>query len=260
MRHKHMKKLLIRTFTGLAIILILAAGAGLWYLHNIFLPEKLKPLIISMAKEKAGVKIDLENVYYNFPREFSVRGLSLYEKDIPSKKFFTIKETNIVFRPMAIFLKKQLVITKVKLKTLEIFPGPGHTFTSKGDIFIDGEFILDLTDPKIFSYMAVITLKDQDIKHMPFVKDITHLNGRINAIPDKISIMDLKGSSFGCPVQFSGFLENFKDPYLDLTENIDLDLTKIDNFTSAKISKAIKPITFSGKSAVTLHMLSLIHI
>ena len=244
----------MRIFIWLSVIFCLLAGTALWYVQRVFLPEKLKPLIIEMTKDKTGAKIGLENIYYNFPHGFSIHGLTLYENEIPSQKFLIIKETNVIFKPMAIFLKKQLVITRIELKTLEIFPGPGHTFTSKGDIFIDGEFILNLIDPKIFSYTAVITLKDQDIKHMPFVKDIAHLNGRINAVPNKISIIDLKGSSFGCPVEFSGFLENFKDPYLDLTENINLDLTKIDNFVSAKISSTIKPITFTGKSAVMLHM------
>ena len=89
---------------------------------------------------------------------------------------------------------------------------------------------------------------------MPLVKDIADLNGQIKIEIDKISIIKLKGASFGCPVEFAGYLENFRDPYLDLTETIDLDLSKINSFLSARINKAIKHMSFAGKSAVVLNM------
>jgi len=249
-----MKKLLFRTSISLVIILILTAGAGWWYIEKVFLPTKLEPMVIETLQNKAGIKIAIGDIFYIFPREFIIKGFTLFEKEIPSQKFLTVKEIDIRFRPMALLVKKQVIINKIDLKTLQIYPGPGHTFISKGHIFIDGEFSYKLNDPESLTYNAVLNLKDQDIKNMPFVKDIAQLNGRIKIVPEKISIIELKGISFGCPVEFAGFLENFKDPYLDLTENIDLDLSKINKFLSEKVSKAIKPITLSGRSAAMLHM------
>jgi len=248
-----MKKMILSISSCLLIALILSAAAALWYAQKIFIPQKLKPLLIETAK-KANIKIDLENVYYIFPGEFSVRGLTLYDRDIPSQKTLTANNIRIWFKPLELLLKKHVLINKIDLITLKIFPGPGHTFTSKGHIFIDGELSYKLNDPKSLAYEGIITLKDHDIKNMPFVKNISGLNGKIRIFPEKISIIELKGHSFGCPVEFSGFLENFKDPYLDLTETIDLDLSKIDNFLLAKISNSIKSITLSGKSIAILKM------
>lgn len=249
-----MKKIILRILIASVLISILSIGAGIWYIQAVFIPRKLKPLIIETVQKTAKVKIGLKNVLYQFPRQFSLREVTLFEQDIPSQKLLEIEQLNIHFKLLAILFKKQIIVNRVELKTLQIYPGPGRTFTSKGDIFIDGEFLYKINDPKNISYDAVITLKNHDIKNMPFVKNISHLNGRIKIVPDKISIIELKGESFGCPVEFSGFLENFKDPRIDLAETINLDLSKIDNFLSAKISKSIKSITLSGRSDVILHM------
>lgn len=249
-----MKKVILRILISLALITILAIGATIWYVQAVFIPQKLRPLIIDTIQKTAGLKIDLKGVRYDFPRRFSIHNLTLFEKDIPSQKFLEIEELHIDFRILPIILKKQVIVNRVELKMLKIYPGPGRTFTSKGHIIINGEFIYKINTPEDISYNAIIHFKDQDIKNMPFVKDIAHLNGRIKLVPDKISIIEIKGDSFGCPVEFTGYLENFKDPYLDLTESIDLDLSKIDNFLSQKVKNSIKSIQFSGNSAVILHM------
>lgn len=249
-----MKKLILRTLIAVFIIISILISAGLWYAQNVFLPKKLKPLLIETAQKSAGLKIELENVSYKFPGVFSIDNLTIFEKDIPAQKFITIQKAAVTFKLFEILFKKQIIINRLELKTLQVYPGPGHTFKSCGDVFIDGEFSCKLNQPDKISYSAILTLKNQDIKHMPLVKDIAGLNGQIKIEPDKLSIIKLKGNSYGCPVEFAGHFENFKDPYLDLTETIDLDLSKINNFLSPKINKAIKQIALSGKSAVILRM------
>ena len=249
-----MKKIILRVFLTFILISILSIGLGIWYVQAIFIPQKLKPLIIETAQKTSGFKIGLKDVLYQFPQQFSLRGVTLFEKDISNQKSMEIKKLNIHFKLLPILFKKQVIINRIGLENIQIYPGPGRTFTSKGDIFIDGELLYKFDNPKDISYDAVIHLNNQDIKNMPFVKNISHLNGRIKLVPDKISIIELKGNSFGCPIEFTGYLENFKDPYLDLAESIDLDLSKVDNFLSAKVSKSLKSITLSGKGGAILHI------
>lgn len=247
-----MKKIILRVFIWGLVLLLTIAVAGFIYLQNVFIPRRLKPIIIDSAYKAAGIKIDIKNVDFIFSGMLSVQGLTLFEKDIPSQKFITIERATIHFRPLEIIFKKQAIINKIGLIGLQVYPGPGHTFKSCGDMFIDGRFIFKLNQPDKISYSAILTLKNQDIKHMPIVKDIANLNGQIKIEPDKFSIIKLTGNSYGCPVEFAGYFENFKDPYLDLTETIDLDLSKINNFLSPKINKGLRQITLSGKSAVIL--------
>jgi hypothetical protein len=248
-----MKKLIRNIFIGIIILLGTAAAAGLWYTQKVFLPKKLKPLLIETAGSK-GIRIDLESISYRFPEQFSIANLTIFEKDIPDQKLITAKELTIRFKPLRALLKKQIFIDRVVVKALQVYPGPGHTFISKGDASLDGELSFTLNKASNLFYNAVLTLEEQDIKNMPLVKDIAGLSGQIKIEIDKISIIKLKGASFGCPVEFAGYLENFKDPYLDLTETIDLDLSKINSFLSARINKAIKHMVFWGKSAVVLNM------
>ncbi len=248
-----MKKLFFKILIGLLIICCLAAAFGLWYAQHEFFPKKLKPLLIDAVQKSANMKIDLKDIHFSFPGGLALTNLTIYEKDIPAQKLLTVEKTIIHFRLSKLLFKKQITVNKIELNTLRIYPGPGHTFISKGDITLEGEFSYNFNDPKNIIYNGILTLKNQDIKDMPFVKNISGLNGRIKIEPDKISILELKGTSYGCPVEFAGWFENFKDPYMDLTETIDLDLSKINSFLSAKVRNTIKQMAFSGKSAVSLH-------
>jgi len=54
-----MKKLLLKISIAIIITLFLLLGAGLWYAQKVFLPKKLKPMIIETALKSANLKIDL---------------------------------------------------------------------------------------------------------------------------------------------------------------------------------------------------------
>ncbi len=249
-----MKKPFLKILAGILMLSCLLIGAGVVYLQKALLPKRLKPMLEENVLKYTGFKINIDSVALNITGSILLKNLTLFEKKLPGQKFLTVNQVTVHFRPFEILLKKQLLIDKVALKTLKIYPGTGRSFTSTGDLFLDGEFSYKFSKPQNLSYKGVLTFKDQDIKNMPLVKDVSKLNGQIRIEQDKISITKLKGLSFGCPVEFAGFLGNFNDPYMELTEIIDLDLSRINNFLPKKVNESIKQITLSGKSAVTLGM------
>src|SRR3990167_2113332 len=106
-----MKKLIYNILIAIIILLGITAAAGLWYAQKIFLPKQLKPLLIETAGSK-GIRIDLENIAYRFPEQFSITNLTIFEKNIPAQRLLTAKELTIRFKPFRALLKKQIFIDR----------------------------------------------------------------------------------------------------------------------------------------------------
>ena len=248
-----MKKILPKLLIAMIALSVIGIAAGVWYAQKVFVPVKLKPFLIEKAKS-AGVKIDFEGIGYSFPDKISVLNLTVFEKTIPGQKLLTAQRVKINFKLQPLLFKKQIIVNRVELKTLQVYPGPGRAFTSKGDLFLDGEFSYKINNPASLVYHVMLTLKDQEIKDVPVIKTISGLNGQLKIEANKISIIQLKGSSFECPVEFAGYLENFRSPYIDFSEKIDLNLSKVNDFLPDNINNSIKNISFNGKAAVILNI------
>src|SRR3989338_11563653 len=158
------KKIYLKMIVSFIIAGILFLYCGLLFLQKTFIPKKLKPLLITTITKSLNQRIDFKDINYIFPQTLIFTDIVVFEKDIPTQKLLTIETAAINFSLPNLLLKKQATVTNIKLKTLQIYPAVGHTFSSRGDIFLKGVLSYRFNDPNNIFYKAIITLKNQEIK------------------------------------------------------------------------------------------------
>ncbi|MCX5714273.1 MAG: DUF3971 domain-containing protein [Candidatus Omnitrophica bacterium] len=116
-----MKKLIV-------VILILAifVSAGIIYLNKVYLPAKIKQLIIQGIQDQTSKKVSLDSVRFNIFKGLVFNNLILYGQD---KAILSLKEGSCSFLIWP-FFKKQLVITNLRLDSAVILleRNPDNTF------------------------------------------------------------------------------------------------------------------------------------
>ena len=106
------KKLLLIFF----ILILLGTGATA-YLNNIFLPQKIRSLIINNLQEATQKKVSLDSLKFSIFKGLVLKGLILYDAD---KTIVNIKEASCTFLILPL-LQKKLIIPNVKVKQAVIF-------------------------------------------------------------------------------------------------------------------------------------------
>jgi len=108
-----MKKIIIISL----VILILLIFGGIFYLNQVFLPQRVKALIIQGVEEQTNTKVTLDSVKVNIFKGLVLKGLSLsYDQGTIIK----VKEASCIFIPWAL-LQKQIIIPSINLDTAVLF-------------------------------------------------------------------------------------------------------------------------------------------
>lgn len=106
------KKLLI-----VSLILIIIISAGVFYLNKVYLPVKIKSLIIQSLQEATQKKVSLESLHFNIFKGLVLRNLKIFDG---TKTIANFTETDFAFLIWPIF-KKRIVIPIIAFKSPVIF-------------------------------------------------------------------------------------------------------------------------------------------
>lgn len=99
------------------IVLGLALSFGITYLNRVFLPIKIKSLIIKSVEDATGKKAKIESVKLNLFKGLVLKGLSVSDE---AGTILSLKEASCSFLIWP-FFKKQIIIPAIKIKSPEIF-------------------------------------------------------------------------------------------------------------------------------------------
>ncbi len=101
-----MRKRLIITL----LLIVVLGAAAYFYTNNIFLPVKLKGLILNKGQEFLHRKISFRNIEYDFPQGIVVTGIKIYDKDEQKPPLLEVDTItfNILFS--ALLTNRQIVI------------------------------------------------------------------------------------------------------------------------------------------------------
>lgn len=108
-----MKKKIAVIFFALIIIIF----AGTLYLNKVFLPTKIKSLIVSSIEQQLKKRAELRNLEFSIFKGLVLRDLVLYDD---ADMLLNIKEVSLRFFIPPI-LKKKLIIPSLNLKRAELF-------------------------------------------------------------------------------------------------------------------------------------------
>lgn len=97
------------------ITLIVLGGIAIFSINQFFLPGKIKQLVINKAQETLKRKVTFGSIHFNLIRGFTVRDLTVYEKDSDSKPFVHIDEAtfSLLFTP--IFKENKFIIPSLTI-------------------------------------------------------------------------------------------------------------------------------------------------
>ena len=106
------KKIILAT-----IVFIITAACGIVYLNKVFLPTRIKSLIIRALEEQTHKKVGLQALEFNIFKGLVLKNLKLYDQE---NTFLDIQEisSNFLFFPI---FKKQLIIPGITVKSAVIF-------------------------------------------------------------------------------------------------------------------------------------------
>jgi len=105
-----------RIFLSL-VILIFFGSIGVIYLNNVFLPTKIKSLIIKKLQEETQKKVSLDSLRFSIFKGLVLTNLKVYDD---TKTIVSLKEGSCVFLILPIFTKR-IIVPLIKLKSPEVF-------------------------------------------------------------------------------------------------------------------------------------------
>jgi len=109
------KKILITVF--ILFIAGVFVASAVYYLNNVFLPQKIKSLLVSGLKEKTGKEVSLGSLRFNIFKGLVLSDFKIYDN---SKTLLEAKEASCSFLIFPI-LHKQIVIPGVSIKNALLF-------------------------------------------------------------------------------------------------------------------------------------------
>ena len=99
------------------IILIFLGSISVIYLNSVFLPTKIKSLIINSLQEATQKKVSLDSLRFSIFKGLVLTNLKVYDE---TKTIVSFKEGSCAFLIPPIF-KKRIIIPVLKLKSPEVF-------------------------------------------------------------------------------------------------------------------------------------------
>jgi len=154
-----------KLFFGL-IISVLLGAIGIIYLNNVFLPTKIKSLIIKSLQEETQKKVSLDSLRFTIFKGLVLRNLKVYDDQ---KTVLSLKEGSCAFLIPPIF-KKRIIIPVLRLESPEIF-----LERRKDNTF-------NLTE-----FFAKKIGRKQKSKFSIFVYKVRVIDGRVNFQDDTLS-------------------------------------------------------------------------
>lgn len=107
-----MKKIVI-----VLVILILAISAGAFYINGVFLPKKIKALIVEGLEEATGKKAILGSVSFNIFKGLVLRDLIIYDGNVA---VLNSKEVSAVVLIWPVF-KRQIIVPALMINSPDLF-------------------------------------------------------------------------------------------------------------------------------------------
>lgn len=108
---------MIKKILALFLILVIFSAAGITYLNKVFLPTKIKSLVVDAIKTKTGKDVSLGGIKFSIFKGLVLRDLKVYDN---KKALLEIKEAACNFLIFPVF-RKQLVIPGAVVKDAYIF-------------------------------------------------------------------------------------------------------------------------------------------
>jgi uncharacterized protein involved in outer membrane biogenesis len=224
------KKLLI-----LFLILTIGLAALTAYLNSVFLPIKIKHLIVSGISQATQKNVSLGRLEFSLFKGLVLRDLRVYDD---TKTFLSVKEASCIFLLWPIF-KKQIIIPYVRVKGAQIFverrsdntfnladlfrPGKGPAEKPKFSVFVQRisfsqvrlDFQDDATSP---TYKKSLEKADLSV-HLSLPASLAfNLKGELaGSNPAKIQVegkYNFLQQELGAQAKINGFSPSEIQPYL----------------------------------------------
>lgn len=116
----------------ISLIFILLCTGSLFYLNSVFLPKKIKSLIVGNLQELTGKKVDLGSLQFSLFKGLVLGNLNIHEGE---RQLVNIKEASCTFLILPL-LQKKIIIPKVRVKQAVIL------LVRKSDNRMDIPFLL----------------------------------------------------------------------------------------------------------------------
>src|SRR3989338_5873350 len=116
----------------ISLIFVLLCAGTLFYLNSVFLPKKIKSLIVENLQELTGKKVNLGSLQFSLFKGLILGNLDIYEGE---RQLVNIKEASCTFLILPL-LQKKIIIPKVRVKQAVIL------LVRKSDNNIDIPFLI----------------------------------------------------------------------------------------------------------------------
>ncbi len=167
------------------IILLICLGGGFFYLNKVYIPKKLKPLVISVLEKTLEKKVSIENAFY-----FPMKGV-LFSKisiiNLDKSPFLDIDKVELSLKSLPrlktseISAQTKLVIKGITLKQQQL--------EVKGSTVVDLD--AQVKGKEKLSFQATVILEGLEIRGITPLSDITQIKGKIICTQGSISISQL---------------------------------------------------------------------
>jgi len=168
----------------------------------------------SIKNKKLSAEIRTQNAFLNkYYPYFEIESLQLKNGILQDSNF------NITLED-----KKLQILTKAKIDDLDLQREQIEFF---GALNLDTNFSYNPKSKDRLSFFGNINMKGGSVKGVAYLNSIENITGTISFNKDKIQTENLKVFTLNCPIELSGFIENFRNPAVRLNINSDVKLPKV---------------------------------
>ncbi|MFH0791053.1 MAG: AsmA family protein [Candidatus Omnitrophota bacterium] len=154
------------------LTLVILVSAGIVYLNKVFLPLKIKSLIITALEQQIHLPVKLESLEFNIFKGLILRNLSIGTLSDGARPILSLQECSCSFLPLP-FFKKQIIIPAVKVKSAVIF------LERRADKTLNVSDLFGFLEKSNKSIPRKTSLTEKS-KFSVFVYKVTVLNSRID--------------------------------------------------------------------------------
>ncbi|MCP4649118.1 MAG: hypothetical protein GY853_03415 [PVC group bacterium] len=176
------KKILL----SILILWIIVIISGFIYLNKVYIPQKLKPLVIENVEKALDKKMTIDHAQYYPMKGVSFSGINIVNQD--DSQFIAVKSASLKLRSFP-KISKDKVVVNAKLIV-------DQAYVQQDQILVEVEgMALDINanvkGKEDVSLKGNLSLKGINLKGLPAIQDIMTLKGTIDFTQDSFNSNDL---------------------------------------------------------------------
>jgi hypothetical protein len=236
----------MKYFLRTLIIIILLIVSLHLLLNQYILPKKMD-LVKDNLAQALNREVSFDKLSYSLIGGVVIENLAVKAKEGLPFEYF-MKSEKVSFNLLPLFIQNKTIITLKAKSKIENLKVKTQDLILSGDLDLNSILKYDLKERKLVSVEGSINFKEMLVEGVPYIEKVESLSGKCSFDENKIDFKDSRGRILNWPFAFTGSVENYDDPYLNLRATSEFKLGNILKLLPIEKISELDNIQVEGRS------------